>query len=150
MTNIKEEIKQKKFESIYQEVVINFLFTHNWYDRMVKLGLKRFGISPQQYNVLRILRGAHPENISVGYISERMIDKDSNITRLIDKLLVKKMVTREANPENRRKMNISITDEGLLKLKEIDPIVDSTMDCFKKLTDTEANLLNDLLHKIRE
>ena len=92
--SIENEISQKKFVNKHQKAGINLMYTQNWVFRKIKNTLSEFNVSPQQYNVLRILRGASPEIVSASYIQERMIDRDSNITRLIDKLLKKEMVTR--------------------------------------------------------
>ena len=91
MSKLKEEIKQTRFESPQQEAAVNLVFTHSWVDSRMKEVLRPYNVSPQQYNVLRILRGAFPKKVSSGYIKERMLDKESNITRLIDKLVSKIM-----------------------------------------------------------
>ena len=149
MSNIKDEIKQNHFESPQQEAAINLIFTHSWIDSRMKAFLKTYNVSPQQFNVLRILRGAHPEKVSSGYIKERMIDKESNITRLIDKLMKKKYVSRNLCPSNRRKMDIVITELGLKELKKMDIDIKESDNIFDKLSNKEATELNRLLDKIR-
>lgn len=149
MSKIKEEIKQKKFDSPQQEAAINLIFTHIWVDSRMKEILKSYNVSPQQYNVLRILRGAFPENVSSGYIKDRMLDKESNITRLIDKLIDKNYVIRNLCPENRRKMDILITDHGLKDLKKMDLDLKKHESIFNKLSDKEAKELNRMLDKMR-
>jgi len=149
MPTLKEEIKQTRFESAHQEAAINLIFTHTWVDARIKKVLKPYKASPQQYNVLRILRGAFPEIVSSSYIKERMIDKESNITRLIDKLVIKKYVVRNLCPSNRRKMDISITELGLRELKKMDKDLKKSNSIFEKLSKKEANKLNKLLDKIR-
>ena len=149
MSKLKEEIKQSKFESAQQEASINLIYTHAWVESKMKNVLKPFNVSSQQYNVLRILRGAFPEKVSSGYIKERMLDKESNITRLIDKLVTKKYVIRNLCPENRRKMDIVITDLGLADLKKMDVEVKKRDEILSKLSNKEANELNRLFDKIR-
>ena len=149
MSKLKEEIKQTKFESSQQEAAINLIFTHSWVDSGMKEILKPYNVSPQQYNVLRILRGAYPKNVSAGYIKERMLDKESNITRLIDKLVDKNFVFRCLCPSNRRQMDIIITPVGLKELKNMDAEIKKRDNIFNKLSENEANELNRLLDKIR-
>ena len=149
MSKLKEEIKQTKFDSPQHEAAVNLIYTHSWVDTRIKEALKRYNVSPQQYNVLRILRGAFPEKVSSGYIKERMLDKESNITRLIDKLEVKNYVKRNLCPSNRRKMDIIITGLGLKELSEMDIEIEKKNDIFNKLSDNEANSLNVLLDKVR-
>jgi DNA-binding MarR family transcriptional regulator len=150
MTRIKNEIKQNHFESPQQEAAINLLFTHSFINSQMKKVLKTYNVSPQQFNVLRILRGIFPEKVSSAYIKERMIDKESNITRLIDKLINKQYVSRDICPANRRKMDIAITEEGLTDLKGMDELVKKIDNIFYNIDDDEAVELNRLLDKIRE
>ena len=149
MSKLKEEIKQKKFDSPQQEAAINLVYTHIWVDSRMKEILKSYNVSPQQYNVLRILRGAFPDKVSSGYIKDRMLDKESNITRLIDKLVDKNYVIRNLCPENRRKMDILITDHGLKDLKKMDRDLKKHESIFNKLSDKEAKELNRMLDKMR-
>jgi len=149
MSKIKDEIKQSRFESPQQEAAINLIFTHSWIDGRMKAFLKTYNVSPQQFNVLRILRGALPKKVSSGYIKERMIDKESNITRLIDKLITKKYVSRNLCPSNRRKMDIVITELGLKELRKMDVGIKESDSMFDKLSNKEATELNRLLDKIR-
>jgi DNA-binding MarR family transcriptional regulator len=150
MANIKDEIKQNHFDSPQQEASINLIFTHSFINSQMKSVLKTYNVSPQQFNVLRILRGIFPEKVSSGYIKERMIDKESNITRLIDKLIYKQYVSRDICPANRRKMDIAITETGLTDLKLMDELVKKIDTTFNNLDDKEATELNRLLDKIRE
>lgn len=112
--------------------------------------VKAFDISMQQYNVLRILRGQRGNPANLSTIQERMIDKSSNTTRLIDKLLAKDLVSRQVCPTNRRKIEVFITQKGLELLEEMDPVVEgSNARVTQHMSDQELNTLNTLLDKLR-
>ncbi|MEH0154127.1 MarR family transcriptional regulator [Limibacter armeniacum] len=148
---IEDEIKQSKFKDPQIKAMLNIVFTANWWNAKTAAVMKPFGISPQQYNILRILRGSHPTKLSVLSIKERMLDKTPNTTRLVDKLLAKDLVGRKRCENDRRVVYISITEAGLQLLKEIDENVKemdakSSMD----LTDEEAETLSRLLDKMRK
>jgi DNA-binding MarR family transcriptional regulator len=146
---IEDEIKQQKFKDEYQKLFINLIFTSNWlYDQHSRF-FKKFGITPQQYNVLRILNGQYPKPASVGMVLERMLDKSSNITRLVDKLAMKNLVNRCENKENRRMQDLTITQEGIDFLKICQPEKDVTSASTQKLTKEEAMIINNLLDKMR-
>lgn len=149
---IEDEIKQKKFNSEHEKLVINLVFTSNWMACIQQRFFKTFGITPQQYNVLRILKGQFPNPASVGMVQERMLDRSSNITRLVDKLIEKQLVTRCENPSNRRMQELRITEPGLVFLEKIAVAsIDSALTKqFHKALDTkEAALLNEMLDKLR-
>lgn len=106
---IEDEIKQSKFHSEYQKLAINILFTNQWLTTNTTKILKPFGISPQQYNVLRILKGQSPNAISVSNIMDRMIDKMSNTSRLVEKLRQKELIERVTCEKDRRQVDVKIT-----------------------------------------
>ena len=110
---------------------------------------KPFGISKEQYNVLRILRGQYPKPSTLSLIADRMISKTSNATRLVEKLRQKKMVERSQCEENRRRVDILITKQGLDLLEELDPIMDASNHQMRTLTVKETKELNRLLDKMR-
>ncbi len=147
---IEQEIQQKKFESEYQKAQINILFTASWLSTLTTEALKPFNISWQQFNILRILRGVHPEGTSIKVLTERMIDKMSNASRLVDKLLQKGYVDRQACPEDRRRVDVKITSEGLKIIGEASEVMEQSL--FKQMENlsvTEAELLNKLLDQLR-
>ena len=146
---IEEEIKQKKFESNYQKAHLNIFFTANWLMDRSKIIFKNFGITPQQYNVLRILKGKHPECCAAGDIKEVMLDKSPDLTRLIDRLMEKGYVTRGVCVENRRKLDIEITDKGLALIKEISPKLKIKFEQMNNITNKEAIELSRILDKLR-
>lgn len=147
---IEEEIRQKKFSNEFEKLVINILFTASWLESANIQRLKPFGISPQQFNVLRILRGSHPNQMMLSDIASRMIDKNSNATRLVEKLRQKALVKREVCPTNRRQVDIMITAKGLELLSQIDIESDSWFNSFKSITKAEAQQINNVLDKFRE
>ena len=143
-------IKQSKFESSQQKAILNVMYTSNWL-RDHQIGVfKKFDIIPQHYNVLRILKGKYPEPVSPGDIKEVLIDKGNDVTRLVDKLVKLNLVTRNLCPENRRKIDIQLTSKGLKLLEKInEPLMEEFKTIRKKLTNTEAEQLSDLLDKLR-
>lgn len=148
---LEEEIKQKKFKSEYQKLLLNVIFTGNWLNSQSIKAFKPFGVSPQQYNVLRILKGQHPDAITVNQIAERMLDKNSNASRLVDKLVVKALVKREICEKDRRQMDVAITDKGLKLLTEMENNIEHIDQVISKsVTKKEAEQLNAILDKIRE
>lgn len=148
--SIEKDIKQQKpFKSPYQKLVVNILYTNNWMNSDHMNILKPFDLTAQQYNVLRILRGQYPNPITVNGIIERMLDKMSNASRLVDKLLLKDLATRCDNKDDRRACDIRITQKGLDVLKEIDVLQESWESSFSNLTPDEAETLSNLLDKLR-
>lgn len=148
--SIEKAIHQKKFNNDFEKAVINILYTASWLDALTIQTLKPFGISPQQFNVLRILRGSHPSKLRLADITERMLDKNSNATRLVEKLRVKALLTRDVCPGNRRQVDIGITKKGLDLLAEIDGITFNWVDPLRCLSKSEAQQLNVLLDKMRK
>jgi DNA-binding MarR family transcriptional regulator len=147
---LEDEIKQqKKFTTEYEKLAVNILFTASWIESQNIQRLKPYGISPQQYNVLRILRGSHPKPLKLTDIAARMIDKNSNATRLVEKLRLKEFVEREINAESRRQVDVNITKEGLKLLAAIDKESAEWAKMLSTLTIAEAKSLNDGLDKLR-
>ncbi|MBN8704065.1 MAG: MarR family transcriptional regulator [Bacteroidetes bacterium] len=146
---IGKAIKQKKFESSQQKAMINILYTYNWLLDKTSTLFKDFDITQQQYNVLRILRGKSPQSVCVGEIKEVMLDKNPDLTRLCDRLVLKGFIERELNPDNRRQVLIKITKKGLGLLAAIDPIMRKETKFIFNLNDSESEKLSDLLDKIR-
>lgn len=147
--NLEEEIKQRKFSSEKHKAVINLMYTGNWVYYINKSILKNFNLSPEQYNVLRILRGQYPNPSSVLLLNERMLDKMSNVSRIVEKLRLKELLIREECPTDRRQVDITITEEGLDLLHEIDEQTQITEEALDNLSTEEAARLNQLLDKIR-
>jgi len=145
---IEEEIKQEKFKSEQQKVTINLLYTSNWLMNKHKEFFKTYNITPQQYNVLRILRGQHPKSISTSAIKDRMLDKNSDVSRIVDRLTSKNLLCKTTCSEDRRLVDVIISDDGLELLKKMDKAIDN-LDETINLTDEEAKQLNKLMDKAR-
>ncbi len=149
---IKEAIQQSKFSSEHHKAIVNILFTANWLDTKIKEVLNPFGITHIHFNILRILAGAKERPLSANEIKEVMVFKGSDVTRLIDRLILKGLVERVTCPENRRKVNISISAQGLTLLKK----VNKQMDVYfkkqfsNKLTADQAESLSSFLDMLRE
>ncbi len=149
--SIENDIKQNvPFKSSYHRVVVNLIYTSNWVAGSQTQLLKPFKLTLQQYNVLRILRGQFPDPIKVSDITERMLDKMSNASRLVDKLVAKKFVLRTECPSDRRAVDVVITDKGLDLLKQLD-VRQAEWDTVlqDKLTSEEAATLSQLLDRLR-
>jgi len=145
---IGQEVKSA-FSSAVQKAHINVMFSANWLKNRVAETLKKYRVTPEQYNVLRILRGSHPVSMCVRDISGRMIERNSNTTRIIDKLEQKMFALRVPSKEDRREMNVFITSQGLELLEQIDDdfIIHQPDQC--PLTEQEASMLSNLLDKMR-
>lgn len=136
--------------SLSKKIVLNVMYAQNVIGENFNELLKPLDLSAEQYNVLRILRGQKGKPANMCVIQERMIAKTSNTTRLVDKLLLKDLVTREVCPDNRRKMEVSITQKGLELLKDLDAKVDAHETQFSdNLTPNEQEQFNYLLEKYR-
>jgi DNA-binding MarR family transcriptional regulator len=146
---LEEEIKQKKFRNEFHKLTVNLHYTNNWLLNIHKSIFERFGITPNQFNILRILRGQHPGSASVNLLKERMLDKTSDASRLVERLRLKGLVERNRCPNDRRRANVIITEKGLDLLKEIDKCDDDFDRALSNLSENEAKLLNDLLDKMR-
>jgi DNA-binding MarR family transcriptional regulator len=134
--SLEQDLKQEKFTNEYEKMIVNILFTSSWLANLNASRLKPFGITPEQYNVLRILRGSHPKPMMLADISCRMIDRYSN-------------VKREICENNRRQVDISITEAGLEVLKKIDEGRDQWLENLKTIPKNEAEELNNMLDKLR-
>lgn len=147
---IREVLKITKQLSPFQLAGLNIMYTGNWLTGKMEHILKPHGLSEQQYNVLRILRGQHPKPVNLFEIQDRMISRMSNVTRLVDKLCEKGYVERKQCEDNRRKVEITITGKGLGLLSNLDPILsENHIRTFEKITAEEANTLNRILDKLR-
>jgi DNA-binding MarR family transcriptional regulator len=148
---LEDELKMPKFRSSFQKASLNLMFTGEWMMARVDSLLKPYDISSQQYNVLRILRGQQGKPINLYAIQERMLNRMSNATRLVEKLRLKGLVTRELCEHNRRKVEIIITEKGLQLLDNLDPLMQRLEeDLFKNLSEEEAGKLSNTLDQIRE
>ncbi|KUG26598.1 transcriptional regulator, marr family [hydrocarbon metagenome] len=146
---LEEEIKQEKFKSELHKLAVNIIYTHSWLNyHQIRL-LVKYNLTPQQYNILRILRGQHPNPATVNLLKERMLDKMSDASRLVERLRIKDLVERKNCKEDRRRAEVIITEKGLEVLQELDIFEDKFQFVFKNIGEDEAKVVNDLLDKIR-
>jgi DNA-binding MarR family transcriptional regulator len=146
---IEDEIKQATFKSEYHKLALNIAVTSNWYERFTSQKLKTYKLTPQQFNVLRILRGQFPNPATINLITDRMIDKMSNASRLVDKLLEKGLVDRRTCPSDRRQVDVKITEKGQQLLSTIDDESTDWENPLHTISKAEAKALNLLLDKLR-
>ena len=148
MMGIEQDISQSKFRNDFQKGVINFIFTYNWLNEKMKIFFDREKITSQQFNILRILRGAG-KPISTLQIRQRMLDKMSDTSRIVDRLVIKGLVKKNICANDKRLVDVSITEKGkklLDKLDQHEPDMDAI---FGSLSQAEVKTLNTLLDKIR-
>jgi DNA-binding MarR family transcriptional regulator len=148
--DLAKEIDQKTFRSEYQRLTINVLYTGKWLDYRHACFFKQFDVTAQQYNILRILRGAAPNPATVQYLTERMLDKSSNASRLVDKLEEKGLASRTTCPTNKRAVDVAITEAGQALLVKLDDVFKYEDEFASALTEEEARSLNLLLDKLRD
>lgn len=146
---LEDEIKQHKFKSPFHKAMLNIRFTGSWLHINTTRLLKPYGISEEQFNVLRILKGQYPNPSPLQLIAERMLNRMSNTTRLVEKLRQQELVTRKTCVNNRRKVDILITEKGLELLNEIQPLIDDQTEQIGTISAEEAEELNRILDKLR-
>jgi DNA-binding MarR family transcriptional regulator len=143
---IEEEIKQPKFKTPLQKALLNLIYTSNWLQSKQQDFFKEHGITATQFNILRILKGQHPQSISATEIKSRMLDRNSDVSRLLDRLALKKLINKSTCPNDRRAADVTITKDGLTLLTTVADTADENV---LNLTSDEANSLSDLLDKCR-
>ncbi|MDW3211775.1 MAG: MarR family transcriptional regulator [Reichenbachiella sp.] len=144
-----EEIKQSSFKNSREKAIINVVFTGNWLRDRTDVVLKPYKINEQHYNLLRILRGRHPLTICPSEIKEVLINKRGDLTRLLDKLVAMGLVERDVNPDNRRMINLKISEKGIDFLAQLDPEMEKLSRTNNALTVEESEQLSNLLDKMR-
>ncbi len=147
---IDDELKGH-FRNEYHRGLINLIYTANYVSYEFLRTLRHYNLTEQQYNVLRVLRGfRHQAPLTIGFLKERMLDRDSNISRIVERLYAKGLVSRTENPKDRREKSIQITDNGLKLLDAMFECEKNVDQLLKNLSLDEVNELNRLLDKIRE
>ena len=145
---LEEEISQPHFKSEYHKANVNLIYTSYWLMNRIKTNLQEHDITHQQYNVLRILRGQNGKPISTSDIRNRMLDRMSDVSRIVDRLHKQDLVTRKICPSDKRLVDVAINDKGLKLLKQIDPTQDA-IERLLALDEKEVQQLNALLDKAR-
>jgi DNA-binding MarR family transcriptional regulator len=146
---IEEEIQQKNFRSEYQRTTINLIYSSSWLLKKHRDFFHRFAITEQQYNVLRILKGQYPVAISTSEIKKRMLDMNSDSSRIVDRLAQKELISKRVSKSDKRLVDVQITPKGLDLLGQIDRYSDELDRIISNLTLEEARELNRLLDKMR-
>ena len=147
--NIEKEISQKKFRNQKHKAVVNVLFTGSWLQLRIKEFMKGDDITPQQYNVLKILKGQFPTPVSTSLIRERMLDKMSDVSRIVSRLQEKELVSVCRSCTDKRLVDIVIADKGVTLIEKIDGESDYMDNMAGKLSEDEATQLSHLLDRLR-
>jgi DNA-binding MarR family transcriptional regulator len=147
---LQEALKTDRFRDEQHKATLNVLYTAYWFKSHLSVVFKEHGITEEQFNVMRILKGKHPEQMCVRDIASRMLEKNSNVPRIIDRLVAKKMVKRENSTEDKRETLISLTAKGMEQLDKVSKQVETKSNDIINLSDEEANQLHNLLEKLRE
>jgi len=147
--SLEKDISQSSFRNDYQKGIINLIYTYNWMNEKMKKTFDKEGVTAQQYNILRILRGAG-KPISTLQIRERMLDKMSDTSRIVDRLVLKGLAQKSTCKNDKRLVDVSISVKGKKLLEKMDRYENDMDAIFGNLSDTEAKTLNKLLDKIRQ
>jgi DNA-binding MarR family transcriptional regulator len=147
---IEDEVQTKGFQNEFHKAQVNIIFSAWWLKNRMLPNLKKHGLSLEQFNVLRIIRGQKNKPVCVKDITARMLERNSNTTRIIDKLEAKALVIRKPSPQDKRELHISLTEQGTALLRKMD--LEWAQDDPVKigLNEVEAGILNTLLDKLRE
>jgi len=147
--SIDKDINQTVFKSEYQRAIINLIFTYNWTTERLKVIFDKEDLTMQQFNILRILRG-NDKPLSTLQIRERMLDKMSDTSRIVDRLILKGLVKKVICKTDRRLVDVTITQKGKKILQKIDQQEDEMSKIVQALSEAEAKALNKLLDKVRQ
>ena len=146
---ISTDIKQENFKCEFSKVVVNLMYTHNWLNEQENKLFKPFGLTTAQYNVLRILRGQYPKPATINLLIDRMLDRMSNASRIVDKLMIKDLVARQQNLKDRRAVDVVITKKGLDMLGKIDVDMEKFEQSINQFTTQECKDINAFLDRFR-
>ncbi len=146
---IEKEIASSKFENNHQKAIVNLIYTYGWITNLLKQRLSKHKITLQQYNILRILRGQSPNPATINLLKERMLDKMSDASRIVERLVQKNLAERCVNDQDRRAVDIRISEKGLEILYKLDNEMSSKDILMENITDEEASVLSGLLDKMR-
>lgn len=146
---IEHDIKQTKFRNEWQKATVNIIFTHSWLEQKMKDFLGKEDLTSQQFNVLRILRGSQPKPLSTQEIRSRMLDKMSDVSRIVDRLVKKELVEKCVCSKDKRLVDVTISPKGLKLLEKLDARSNEIDAGVKTITEAEAKTLNKILDKLR-
>ena len=148
--SLEKDIHQPKFKSEYQKARVNLIFTYNWVMEQSRKFFEKADLTPQQFNILRILRGASPKPLSTLQIRERMLEKMSDTSRIVDRLIAKGFVKKLTCKKDRRLVDVIISEKGTRLLEKMEVRQEEMDAVLKNLSEKDANILSDLLDKIRD
>ena len=146
---LEKAIAQDQFPSEHQKLIINLIYTHNWMIAQIKKFLSQYDLTVQQFNILRIIRGQHPNPVTINLLRERMLDKMSDASRVVERLRVKGLVERKKSTEDRRSVEVKITNKGLEVLSKIDENNQFFERLLSNLSEGETETMNEYLDQIR-
>lgn len=146
---IEDRIKTSRFQDDWHKATINILYTNNWLSNLLESRASKKKITLQQFNVLRILRGQFPNPASNAMIKERMINSTPDISRLVERIVTKGLITRTKNKSDKRAVDLVITEKGLQLLEELEADMNLSAMLSENLSEQEAVVLNNLLDKLR-
>jgi DNA-binding MarR family transcriptional regulator len=146
---IDDEIQSTNFEDNYHKAAINIAYTAGWLSNYFRIYFDKYNITQQQFNILRILRGQYPKPATINLLKERMVDKMSDASRIVDRLIQKELVSRCTNNKDRRAVDIRITEMGLQILSKMDNEFKAKDILKGNLSEDDAAVLSDLLDKLR-
>ncbi len=146
---LEDEIKQKQFQNEYSKGIVNLTYTASWLEGRAKVFFAKYDLTPQQYNVLRIIRGQYPKGATVNLIRERVLDKMSDASRIVERLRIKDLLDRTISVYDKRAADIVINTKGLELLEKIDKKLYEFEKTFENLNTEEVQQLNALLDKLR-
>ena len=146
---LEKEIASNKFDNNLHKAVVNVIYTYGWLNNLLRQHFDKHSITMQQFNILRILRGQHPRPATINLLKERMLDKMSDASRIVERLVQKGLVSRCTNVKDRRAVDIKISNKGLELLKILDDEIVPSDFLKNTLTEEEAGLLSNLLDKMR-
>lgn len=146
---LEDELRQVIFESVYHKMLLNVIYTGNWIEGKNTSELRKYDITNQQYNILRILKGQHPKCANISLIQERMLDRRSDASRIVERLRLKGLVERYLDENNRRQVKVTITQKGLDLLDDICKNSLTSEQYQRLISQDEAVLINNILDKIR-
>jgi DNA-binding MarR family transcriptional regulator len=147
---IQQDIKQSKFRNEFQKATVNILYTSSWLTEKMRAYLEEFDLTHQQYNVMRILKGNFPEPISTLEIRNRMLDKMSDASRIVDRLVAKGLAEKSGCEKDKRKVDVIISEKGKKLMNEMDKHTETMDEIAGNISEAEAKTLNKILDKLRE
>ena len=147
---LEDETKTREFKSEQHKLTVNIIYTYNWLTTRNNKFFDEYGLTVQQYNILRIMRGQYPGSCTIQLLKERMLDKQPDVSRLLDRLYQKQLIERKVSDSDRRRLDIRISLKGMELLQQMDPAVKANEGTLDSLTEEEFKQANMLLDRLRD